>query len=429
MHYPRVIFNKVYELSQKDQAVILIGTRQVGKTVLMRMLEKRLQDDGKVVFFFDLELPSNLQVFGNGVDGFIQFLQAKGVEVNKDVEDYIFVFIDEFHYIENAGSFIKAICDNFPKIHIVASGSSSVEVQKNLKESSVGRKRIIQVFPLTFREFLTFKEKKEGDVLEKDFSVEKPILEPLHATFSNLFFEFLIWGGMPRSVIERDTEERRAQLDEIVSSYLQKDIKALVGGENVIRFNELMQVLASETATAVNMHSLSNILRMNIRELEKHLYILKHTFVNYFIAPFYTNKRKELSKMTKSYFYDTGVRNFLINNMSSERIRGDIGRLMETAVYNELNKNLKLGQKIYYWRTIHQTEVDIVLERDNKFIPVEVKSSPCKHIPKAIMSFIEAYPCKSAVIVNSTIWSIEKYKNIPVYFIPPYCTFCIPALL
>lgn len=429
MYIKREILEYLKATLNKEPCLILTGSRQVGKTTLIKKIEEDLKKEDQKTYYFNLELPSHLSLFSHGPEGFLEYLTAQGVRLTTEpIQNYLYLFIDEFQYIPQAGKFLKAIIDNFPQIKTVASGSSSVEIQKSLQESLVGRKRVINIFPLNFVEFLRFQNLKEAAYFE-EVNVIKPLSVPLRSIFVRLFEEFTVWGGMPKIILEPDPRERRALLEEICSSYLQKDIKGLVGSENLSAFNKLMVLLAEESSSLSNIHSLSNTLRLSRKELEKALFILENTFVNWLLNPFYTNKRKELSREKKTVFYDNGIRNCLLNNFSPFDQRLDKGRLQESAVYNELKKSLKPGMEILYWRTQHQTEIDFILRSDEKVIPIEVKSGSLQKVPASVSSFVKQYQSPFAVVINKDNWTEVSTNGFKVYFLPAFVTSLIPSLL
>jgi len=431
MYIKRKIYDYLKSVLDKEGAIVLIGTRQVGKSTLMRRMEEEFRLANKRTFYFDLEMSSALSIFSGGAEGFFEYLKAQGIGFDiSDTSQYIYVFIDEFQYIVNGGKFLKILIDNFRKIKIIASGSSSVEIQKSLIESSVGRKRLINIFALDFSEHLYFSNVKEADFFE-NIDINKPLSKPLCDKFRQLFDRFIIWGGMPKVALESDLEERRAILEEICSAYLQKDVKALLGSENLVAFNKLMILLAEESSLIINTHSLSGATGSPRKELEKYLFVLENTFVNYLAAPFFTNKRKELSKSKKSVFYDNGMRNHLIGNLSGieNRMQMDAGRLVETAVYNEMRKNARIGMHLLYWRTQRQTEVDFVLKYDEKTVPIEIKAGSAEKPPLSLLSFASSYNCPFGVVVNKDNWNVITHNGLKVYFIPAFLSSFIPSLL
>lgn len=148
--------------------------------------------------------------------------------------------------------------------------------------------------------------------------------------------------------------------------------------------------------------------------------------MNFLIQPFFTNKRKELSKAPKTVFYDNGIRNFLINNMAPVDGRTDKGFMFETTVFNELKKNVPSGMQVQYWRTQHQTEVDFVLRYDQHKIPVEVKAGTTENAPRALMSFAASYGSKFAFVLNQDNWEVKQINDTKVYFLPHFCAGFLP---
>jgi len=425
--FKRKISDALYHSSHKDQGIILIGSRQVGKTTLVLELDQRLKAEGIKTVYHNLELPGELDKFSHGVEAYIDNLSTQGIDIKQAKgKARFYIFIDEFHYIPQAGHFLKAIFDVFPGIQVIATGSSSPEIQKSLKESLVGRKLVKKVYPLDFNEFIYFKSDGREE-LEK-IDLHRPHSEVKLQRLVKMFDEFLLWGGMPRCVLENGPEERRNQLEEIVGSYLQKDIKGLIGTERVAHFNNLLKLLASQAGNLLNIEEVSNTLKTPRSKIEDELFILENTFVNYKLPPLFSNKRKEVSRAGKTFFYDNGIRHQLLNNFAPLSERVDAGAITENAVFNELLKNIKTSQELYFWRTLHQTEIDLILYKDGNYTPVEVKSGRVRTIPAAVKSFLKKYPCKAGVVLNRDVWKCERYENKQVYFLPLYTAGFLPSI-
>lgn len=425
--YSRQYIQEIINALKSENAIILIGTRQVGKTSIMKILDEHFKTEGKYTIFLDMEMPSNLRIFEEGVEGFIKYLQDYHSFSNTSPTTY--VFLDEFHYIPNAGKILKVFVDHYKNLKLICSGSSSIELQKTLIESSVGRKRIIKILPLSFQEYLEFREAPENSMYSKMYIQDIPSTS-VKDTMQRYFLEYLIWGGMPKVILQKEIKEKALILEEIVQSYLQKDIKALLGSENLIHFNKLLEIVAYETANIINVHSLGASCNLKRNQLEKLLYVAEQTFIMDMLPPYFSSKRKELSKAKKNIFYDNGIRNFIIRNFSPIEKREDSGRILETAVYNEIKHTITPFQDIYYWRTIHQTEIDFILKQNELLFPIEVKSH-CKIVPKAILSFIEQNKnkCVGAFVLNVTEWKKENINGIDIYFIPHYCAALIPSFI
>lgn len=426
--FKRKISDTLYYNSLKGQGIILIGSRQVGKTTLLLELEQRLKTEGIKTLYHNLELPGDLDKFSHGVEAYVDSLPTQGVDIKRAKgKDRLYILIDEFHYIPGAGHFLKAIFDVFPGIQIIATGSSSPEIQKSLKESLVGRKLIKKVYPLDFAEFLYFKS--GGQEKLENIDPHKPHSGVKLQRLVKIFDEFMLWGGMPRCVLENNPEERRNQLEEIVGSYLQKDIKGLLGMERIAHFNSLLKLLSSQTGNLLNVEEVSNTLKTPRNKIEDELFILENTFVNYRLPPLFLNKRKEVSHTHKTFFYDNGIRNQILNNFASLTERVDAGSIIENAVFNELLKNIGTSQELYFWRTLHQTEIDFILYKDGTYTPVEVKGARVSTIPPSVKSFLKEYSCRTGIVLNRNVWKCEKYENKEVYFLPLYIAGFLPSIL
>jgi len=184
-----------------------------------------------------------------------------------------YVFIDEIQRKENAGLFLKGIYDlNLPYKFIV-SGSGSIELKEKIHESLVGRKRIFELNPISFEEFVNFKtdyryEKK----LNEFFEIEKEKTE----TFLK---EYLNFGGYPRVILEEKLEEKIKIIDEIFRSYLEKDISYLLKVERIDAFSSLIKILASQIGKLINYSEISSTLGISIQSVKNYLWYAEKTFV------------------------------------------------------------------------------------------------------------------------------------------------------
>lgn len=134
-------------------------------------------------------------------------------------------------------------------------------------------------------------------------------------------------------------------------------------------------------------------------------------------------KERNYPKQKKSIFYDNGIGNYLLKNLSDFNNRMDKGRLLESAVYNEMRKNLISGMQIYYWRTQHQTEIDFVLGWDGKMIPLEVKAGPMRKLPPSLASFAHIYDCPFGIVVNKDNWQETVIGGVESLFYPCFFIF------
>jgi len=428
--YTRAILNILVKELNLDNILVIVGSRQVGKTSLLSLLYEKLGQKPKV--YFDLEDIQLLTEFNSlKFDDFLAYVQEKsGLSLDKK----IFVFIDEVQYLDHPSSFLKYIFDHYKKIKFIVSGSSTLEIKKKSTDRLTGRKAYYTLHPLSFSEFLVFKNKSFK--LEQELNLKKLIkgaakitdsnkkrLEWLKPEIKQLFQEFVLFGGYPRLVLSRNQTQKINILKEIHATYIRKDIKDLAEIENIKAYNNLIEVLASQSSSLLNIDELADTLRANRKTIERYLFFLENTFIINLLKPFYTNKRKEITKMPKVFLKDTGLRNMLIRNFNRLEARPDKGALVENFVYTELEKNLAPLEELYFWRTQTKAEVDFVLKgAAQNLIPIEVKYRKTKkpRIPLGLRSFILGYKPKIAFVITEDLLDEIKFNKTIIYFLPAF---------
>ncbi len=402
----------------KKEASILLGSRQVGKTCLLYLLIQYLAKEKDVktkdIFYLDLERLDNLELLNGGVDNLINFIYEQSP---KDTKKYI--FIDEIQYLDDPSNLIKILVDHHSdKIKIFATGSSALNIKRKFKDSLVGRKITFEVYSLDFREYLLFKKEKNlKDVLDnyRAFDYFKPISNISHNKILNLYLEYAVFGGYPAVTLLKGYAEKKKYLDDIYTSYVRKDINAIFSLENITAFNKVLKILALNIGNLVNIQEISKEIGLARQTVEKYFSILENTYICKFIQPYFTNKRKEIIKMPKVYFYDMGLRNRIINDFRKPDERVDAGALMENAVFKNLLKRTENKENIKFWRMKYGTEVDFIID-EQQILSVEVKAKETESVPVGISSFLKNYKNKKAIVFNKK--AIKKQGK--VIFLPFY---------
>lgn len=382
MKIKRLIYRELEKQIYDPKISILIGPRQVGKTFLMRELATKARKDGLRYRYFDLEQPNDMLSLGATDKEQFDTLVNSG-EV---------VFVDELHLLKNISHIFKAIYDSQHKIKIFASGSSSLEMHKHLKESMAGRIIYNKIYPLTIRELKQI----------KDYTQE----------------EILIIGGMPGLISYTILEEKIKQLQMIVSTYINRDIKGLIREENIRAFNHLMYILAEKQGSVIVSANLANDIGLSKPTIDKYLEILSQTYVCYTVHSYAKNLSNELKKSKKHYLFDIGIRNCLLKDFSPISERKDTGFLKESFVYLSIVKQLKANMEVRFWRTKQGHEVDFVILKNRRPFLIEVKSNLLKpEIPDGIKKFLDYYPNSTgAIIYNDNISCRIQYANKNVQF-------------
>lgn len=416
MGLKRTIYDYIIRDFRRREIGIIIGPRQVGKTTLLKELAIYCKRKNAKYRYFNLEMPSDANYFAKDFQDMLSDM-AKEKQV---------ILIDEFHYLPNATKLFKLIYDEFKKIKIYASGSSAIEMHKHLKESLAGRRHIYRLFPLSFQEWLP--SKTSTIRLPGNFHVK--INYHTHSKLKRYLEEFIVFGAMPGLVHEKTIEAKKRLLLDLVATYIQKDIKALLREEDILSFNRLLSLLAGQEGSLLSENNVSGMLNYSLRQVRKDLAILNQMFLLDILKPFFTNRGRELKQTNKIYFFDSGIRNAILRDFRGLERRPDKGVLLESFCLHEMQKDLRVAQEIYYWRTREKDEVDFILVQDRIPIAVEVKSKiSTPDIPNGIKQFLNKYPeCKTAVILNDDLKDEVTHHSKKIIFAPHYYASLIPRL-
>ncbi len=340
----RLLEKRLKKDSFKGKALVLVGPRQVGKTTLIKEILKTYKN--KKIKFLNCDNPRDLES-----------LENKDLEYLENIVGHSkILFIDEAHKVPNIGQTLKILVDHYgKKIQIFVTASSSFNLLYKTQEPLTGRKFVYNLYPLSMEEIYP----------EKDFLKIQKELEQL-----------LIFGSYPEVVKKRSFEDKIQLLRELSTSYLYKDILEFQQVKNPGIINKLLKALALQIGQEVSYTELAGLLEIDKNTVERYVDLLEKCFVVFRLSPYTQNKRKELSRLRKIYFYDLGVRNAIINNFNFFDLRDDIGKLFENFMIVERLKYREYHQVYsdqYFWRTYDGSEVDLVEDRDGKLLGYEFK--------------------------------------------------------
>lgn len=407
----RTIFNDLYQHLADPEITVLIGPRQVGKTYLMQVLQNQLAGRGEKTVFLSLDVEEHKQFFLSQ-NALINYLRLQAGDSKA------YVFIDEIQRKENAGLFLKGIYDMQLPYKFIVSGSGSLDLKARIKESMAGRKQLFVIEPVNFEEFVNFKTGyKYEDRLQDFFAVET-------IKTHSLLDEYLMFGGYPRVILAETLDKKKKEIEEIYVSYRERDITDLLGVEKPEVFTNLLQIIASQIGSLVNFSELSATVGLSNKTTQNYLWYLEQTFIIKKVTPYYRNVRSEISKAPIYYFYDTGLRNYLLGLFGLPSIPPVLsGHLFENAIFNMLRSSLPFAStSIHFWRTRDNAEVDFVLVKGMNVVPIEVKFSKFKElqISRSYRSFLTKYKPDEGFIVNLAGEGKTKVGTTTVNFIPYY---------
>lgn len=400
-YFQRKLQKEIRPWLEKPDIIVILGARQVGKTSLLSLLKddlKELWGDSKNILTFNLEDAGHLTALNRDPKHFKEYLIFSGADPKKESV----VMIDEIQYLDDPSHFLKYLADLEPSIKLIVTGSTSIKVKK-FKDGLTGRKKSFHLFGLDFCEFVLFKGKEHFTPILEAFNFKKVIsnqtemdpqrILPFRNELEILFEEYILYGGYPKVVLAGSQEEKLQELQELFETYELKDVNILFDVSNIAAFKNLFRLMAGNSGNLLNINEVAGTIGIGRDTVKRYLAVLENSFITYSLPPFHSNVRKEITKMPKLFFQDTGMRNFALKNFTELNFRPDRGSLFENAIFCEFYKNLGLVDQIFFWRTLSKNEVDFVLTGNQK-VAIEAKFSSDSQLrrPAGLRAFDNMYP-------------------------------------
>ena len=354
MYLQRKIFSSLEDHIEKKQVTVITGMRRTGKTTLVKELLSHIKSENKL--FIDLERMDNRFLFTEkNYDNITNSLEQRGLNFNQKA----FLALDEIQLVPEIVSVIKYLYDKYT-IKFILTGSSSFYLKNLFSESLSGRKKIFELYTLNFSELLTF-----NDVSFKENVFYKKNFNPAEYERLKFYYEqYIIFGGFPEVVLSKKTEDKKDLLNDIISSYINVDIKTISVLRNSQNIFNLVKMLAGRTGTRLDYTKLSSLTGISRPTLYNYLYLLEQSFLITLVPVIAKNPDKEIVKAKKIFFNDNGILNVL-SDISS-------GAKFENSVFNQLRH---LGE-INYYALKSGKEIDFIL---NKGFAFEVKETPSEN--------------------------------------------------
>ncbi|HRE74615.1 MAG TPA: ATP-binding protein [Flavobacteriales bacterium] len=354
-----------------QKVLIILGARRVGKTqFIRRLLEEKFTGD---YMLFNGDDQSTIDAFSERkIENFRRLFGTREL-----------IVIDEAQKIPDIGQKLKLIVDEMAHIKVIATGSSLFDLSNKLGEPLVGREKTFYLFPLSQSE-LNFYE------------------DPIQT--KNKLEERLIFGSYPELEQVSDWKDKAEYLNGIVNSYLLRDILEMDGIRKSDKLMDLLRLIALQIGKEVHNDELANNLKgISRNTVDQYLDLLSKVFVIYRVGGYNRNLRKEITKSSKWYFYDNGIRNAILRNFNRIDFRTDKGELWENYLMSERIKRNHYRRNFinsYFWRTYDQQEIDLVEESGNSLNAFEFKwSAEAKvRVPGA---WNKAYPEATFSVIHS----------------------------
>ena len=330
---------KITPWLNRHKAILVIGARQVGKTTMLKNMFSNTSD----ILWLNADENTTRE----------KLAQQDLESLKHVIGNYKVLVIDEVQRIANAGLLLKLLVDNFKDLKVIATGSSSLDISETVFEPLTGRHINFHLYPFSMAELYAGKS---------PFELAQQL--PFH----------LVFGCYPD--ICNNQEIAETLLKNLTNQYLYKDVLIWKDIRRPELLDKLLKLLSFQVGSEVSLHELGNQLQVKSETVENYINLLEKSFVIFRLNAYSTNARKEVTKMSKIYFWDNGVRNAVIGNYSNLGIRNDVGQLWKNFMISErmkMNSTLDLPIKSYFWRNYNQSEVDYVEEENGKLHAFEMK--------------------------------------------------------
>jgi hypothetical protein len=365
----RDITENVIKKLKPNKVVIIFGARRVGKTVLVKEILKNMNEPVLSLNGEDINVHDKLAI--RSIENYRQLIGS-----------YKLIYIDEAQKIPEIGLKLKLMVDEIEGLKIIISGSSSFDISKDAGEPLTGRKYAFNLFAISENEY---------NQIENSFSKIDKIRERL------------IFGNYPELLHLPDQNDKIDYLNEMISSYLLKDILVYENIKNSQKIFNLLRLIAFQIGSEVSLQELGKQLGISKNTVEKYLDLLSKVYILHKVEGYSRNLRKEITKSSRWYFLDNGIRNAIIANFNSIKARNDIGQLWENYMISERIKYQeynRISSNNYFWRTYDQQEIDWVEERDGSLHGYEFKWKVSNvRIPS---QWKNAYPDSTFEVINNS---------------------------
>ena len=380
----------VSTFSRPDEAHLVIGPRQAGKSTLvwsyLRTLTRPL--------FLNLEEPS-FRMWCRSAAGFLADLSELGSPPDA-------IFLEEAQHLDEAGLFVKGLVDARLGSPIVVTGSSSFHLMARTRESLAGRARRHVLLPFSLGEVSPFEAASAVRRIHRDACW--PRLARI--------------GGYPRAWLGDDAED---VLGRLLQAFVLQDASDLLRVDRIDAFQAILQLAAGQVGNLVNLSEWASICGVSVGTVSRYLSLMEETHLLRLVPSFSGGRRKEVTSARKVFFLDNGLRNSLLGQVSSDfDVRPDKGAVFENLVFTEIVKALPWTVQVRYWRSLSGAEVDFIVEMPGGLLAVEAKSTALAspRLSRSTRSFLEAYRPRMVWVVNTTLESRAEVVGVTVRWLP-----------
>lgn len=390
----------IKKLVEIEPVLIVIGPRRVGKTTVIKSLAEEDQN-GRLYLSAD-RLPK--RDYKNATE-LVSYLKFEGILKQAHRQ----IYIDEAHFLTNLGLILKNFFDE-SKYGVVVTGSGSLKIYEGIGRELVGRKAIYYMYPFDFEDYLLALGKNTKQGLEK---VGADVV-------ASDLADFWEWGGYPEVVMAKTREEKMKKQQRVFQTYLDEDVKLLLGKEVFFKFEEVLGYLAKSVGSLLKIDNLRQEMGLTNKSIQRIIEVLDHNFISYHLEPFPLGRADEVKKHRKTYFVDNGLLNFVLR----KKLTPVSGKLAENYVLTQLLKKKTEFINLYFWQRRSGNEIDFIRHDmlTNKVTPIEVKEGESENIPRIFETMEKYYGelVEEYVVINKSINKMRKFGQKIVRFVPAY---------
>lgn len=389
--HKRPLFFHIQEYMKNRQILLITGLRRVGKTTLMHqliqdLLDKKVKAEKIVYFSFDEEIVD--------FDDLIQTFEEK-VLLKKIQDEKIYIFLDEIQKCEDWQNKIKISYDLYPNVKFVISGSASVQISRKAKESLAGRIFDFLLEPLTFKEFLDW----------KNIKIDENRMELFQREAMPLFYDYLRKGGFPEIVNEEDDEKIKNYVkNNVIERIIYRDLPEEFGIKDYELLKTLIEMMAREPGITINYDALSRNLHRNKKTIMDYFFYLEYSMLIKILANYRKGFLVSSRKLKKAYIANTAISFAIVENFYSDSFLERIAENLAVIVTKAKN----------YYR--NKYEVDIVLREGRKITPIEVKYG--RPEIDSMLKFLSEFNLERAIILTKDVSEKKTINKKKILLLP-----------
>lgn len=425
------IFMPLVKAVDPRRALILMGPRRVGKTVMIFHAIQRLINDGvpaQNIIYISVETPIYNKIYLEQL--FILACQTLGKNPS---QEKMYVFYDEIQYLKEWEVDLKSLVDTYLNVKFIASGSAAAELKKRSDESGAGRFTDFSLPPLTFYEYIHLKG-YSSIMISKTLDwhgIQAGVYQAIHIDKLNeLFIDYINYGGYPEVVFSDKIRENPGQFirHDIIDKVLLRDLPSLYGISDVQELNSLFTMIAYHSGVQFTYERLSKESGVKKETLKKYINYLEAAFLIKVIRRTDdTAKQYQRETQFKIYLTNPSLRCALFQPIREQDI--EIGDMVETAIYAQWIPRQGVELRYANWRIgKQQGEVDIVglnIARQKPNWAVEIKWTDRYYDnPRELVSlrtFMEKNQMDYALVTSINKSGSKRIDNITLQFIPAAC--------